>query len=158
MAKIVAWRMLNSQLLVGQSGADTMTTVKDFHIQRRGRAKVGPDIETSRGVTTCHRHHLLHQNTSPKPVGQREAIGVAKENQGPQPPGIGRVTGNLEADPDPDPDLGPGTEVNEAEETIVAVNTLRLGAAQDQEIGQNIMEMANQCLVKLNIPTDECQS
>ena len=131
-----------------------MRTIRNRSIQKRGRAKVGPDPETTLGVTTTTgcRHHHLHLNTSSKPVHLREADGIAKGNQDPQPPGLGRVTGIQEVDPD----LGPGTGAKGREDSITAVNTLRPGAALDQEIGQNIMEVAKRCLIELNTPTDEC--
>ena len=117
---------------------------------------MGP--ETTLEVTTCHYHHHLHQSTNLKPAHRREANGIAKGNQGLQPPGLGRGTGTLEVDPDPDPDPDPGTEVKGIEKSIAVVNMLRPVAVQDQEIGQNIMETAEQNLidqVKLNTPTDE---
>ena len=128
-------------------------TVRNPYIQKRGRTKVGP--ETTLEVTTSHYHHHLHQSTNPKPVHWREANGIAKVNQGLQLPGLGSGTGTLGVDPD----LDPGTEVKGIEKSIAVVNILRPGAAQDQEIGQNIMETAEQGLIdqiKLNTPTDEC--
>ena len=118
---------------------------------------MGPDLESTLEVTTCHCHHHLHQNTSPKLAHHQRPNGIAKGNQGPQPPGLGRAIGTLEVDPDPD--LHPGTEVKGSGDSIAAVNTPKLGAAQDQEIGQRGMEITRQGLidqVKLNTPTDEC--
>lgn len=117
-----------------------MRIIWNCSIQKRGRAKVGPDPETTLGITTTtgRHHHLHHLNTSSKSVRLREADGIAKGNQDPQPPGLGRVTGIQEVDPD----LGPGIGAKGREDSITAVNTLRSGAALDQEIGQNIMKVA----------------
>ena len=155
MAKMVGWGLLSfpvsCQLLVGRSGADLMT-VRNPYMQKRGSTKVGP--ETTLEVTTCHCHHHLQQSTNPKPAHQREANGIAKGNQGLQPPGPGGGTGTRGVTPDPD--LDPGTEAEVAEESIVVVNMLEPGAAQDQEISQNIVEIAKQGLIDQNTPTDEC--
>ena len=130
-------------------------TVGNHYMQKRGRAKCIPEITLV--VTACHCHHHLPQNINPKPAHQREADGIAEGNQGPQPPGLDRVTRTQEVDPDLH--LDPGTEVETTEENTVVVKMLSPGAAQDQEIGQNIVKIAKHILidqVKLNTPTDEC--